>query len=67
MAHLKGKLMNVRDASTKQVVANKEIQAITKILGLKHGKQYDSVKDLRYGHLMIMADQVPHLPAHYLL
>ena len=57
---LRGKLLNVRDASTKQVTGNEEISAITKILGLKYGKEYDeeSVKELRYGHLMIMADQV---------
>ena len=27
------------------------------ILGLQFGKEYTSVKGLRYGHLMIMADQ----------
>merc|ERR1712100_463114 len=57
---LKGKLLNVRDASTKQIMDNEEISAITKILGLQHGKVYDrnSVKkELRYGKLMIMADQ----------
>jgi DNA gyrase/topoisomerase IV subunit B len=25
---------------------------------LQHGKQYESAKGLRYGHLMIMTDQV---------
>ena len=35
-----------------------EIQNIKKILGLQHGKIYENVKELRYGHLMIMADQV---------
>ncbi|CAL5410574.1 unnamed protein product [Camellia sinensis] len=33
-------------------------QSIKQILGLQHGKQYDSVKTLRYGHLMIMTDQI---------
>ena len=36
---------------------NQEISHIKKILGLQHGKEYDSAKSLRYGHLMIMADQ----------
>ena len=36
---------------------NQEISHIKKILGLQHGKEYDSTKSLRYGHLMIMADQ----------
>ncbi|MCD9645177.1 DNA topoisomerase 2 [Datura stramonium] len=54
---LRGKLLNVREASHKQVSENKEIEAIKKILGLQTGKEYESVKSLRYGHLMIMTDQ----------
>ncbi|GAB4817907.1 hypothetical protein N2152v2_004953 [Parachlorella kessleri] len=54
---LRGKLLNVRDASTTQVTGNAEIQNIKQILGLQHGKVYSDVKSLRYGHLMIMTDQ----------
>ncbi|XP_020577441.1 DNA topoisomerase 2 [Phalaenopsis equestris] len=54
---LRGKLLNVREASHKQIMENAEIQNIKQILGLQQGKQYDSVKGLRYGHLMIMTDQ----------
>ncbi|XP_059649125.1 DNA topoisomerase 2 [Cornus florida] len=54
---LRGKLLNVREASTKQILENAEIQNIKRILGLQHGKDYDSIKSLRYGHLMIMTDQ----------
>ncbi|OVA09462.1 DNA topoisomerase II [Macleaya cordata] len=54
---LRGKLLNVREASHKQIMENAEIQNIKQILGLQHGKEYDSVKSLRYGHLMIMTDQ----------
>ncbi|XP_052171246.1 DNA topoisomerase 2 [Diospyros lotus] len=54
---LRGKLLNVREASHKQIMENAEIQHIKQILGLQHGKEYDSVKSLRYGHLMIMTDQ----------
>jgi len=32
--------------------------AIKKILGLQQGKEYTDTKTLRYGHLMIMTDQV---------
>ena len=53
---LRGKLMNVRTASNAQVAKNKELVDLTKILGLKYGKTYTSVKDLRYGHLLIMTD-----------
>ena len=54
---LRGKLLNVRDASAAAVAGNAEIQNIKQILGLQHGKVYDSAKALRYGHLMIMTDQ----------
>ena len=55
---LKGKLLNVMEASHKKIMENVEIQHIKKILGLQHGKECDSVKSLRYGHLMIMTDHV---------
>ncbi|XP_061348809.1 DNA topoisomerase 2-like [Gastrolobium bilobum] len=54
---LRGKLLNVREASSKQIMENEEIQNIKKILGLQQNKEYTGVKSLRYGHLMIMADQ----------
>ncbi|CAO2827778.1 unnamed protein product [Amaranthus hypochondriacus] len=57
---LRGKLLNVREASAKQISENAEINNLKKILGLKQGEKYDkdsSLKLLRYGHLMIMADQ----------
>ncbi|KAI8538692.1 hypothetical protein RHMOL_Rhmol09G0124700 [Rhododendron molle] len=54
---LRGKLFNVWEASHKQIMENAEIQNIKQILGLQHRKEYDSVKSLRYGHLMIMTDQ----------
>jgi DNA topoisomerase II len=54
---LKGKLLNVREANTKMLTENQEIQNIIKILGLNFGKKYDNTRNLRYGRLMIMADQ----------
>ncbi|KAK5660493.1 hypothetical protein OQA88_13041 [Cercophora sp. LCS_1] len=54
---LRGKMLNVRDASTEQIMKNKEIENIKKFLGLKHKQVYTDTKGLRYGHLMIMADQ----------
>lgn len=55
---LRGKLLNVREASTTQINGNQEITDIKKILGLKSGTTYnqDSIKELRYGSLMIMTD-----------
>lgn len=57
---LRGKLLNVREASHKQILENLEINNLIKILGLQYKKKYDSVDDiktLRYGKLMIMTDQ----------
>lgn len=55
-----GKLLNVREASHKQILENAEINNIIKILGLQYKKQYETdadMKTLRYGKLMIMTDQ----------
>lgn len=54
---LKGKLLNVREASHKQLMANEEIQNIMKIVGLIPKKEYTDLSELRYGSVMIMADQ----------
>ncbi|CAD25222.1 DNA TOPOISOMERASE II [Encephalitozoon cuniculi GB-M1] len=54
---LRGKLLNVREASHKQIMENAEISSIKKILGLQHNKVYEDVSSLRYGHVMIMTDQ----------
>ena len=54
---LRGKLLNVRDASVDQISKNAEIQNIKNILGLKHKTNYTDCKSLRYGHIMIMTDQ----------
>jgi DNA topoisomerase-2 len=55
---LRGKLLNVREATIKQLKENKEIGYIKQILGLQQNKEYMNVESLRYGHLMIMTDQV---------
>ncbi|RIA94249.1 DNA topoisomerase [Glomus cerebriforme] len=43
------KLLNVREGSHAQIMNNTEIQHT--------GKEYESTRELHYGHLMIMADQ----------
>jgi len=53
---LKGKLLNVRDASLAQRSKNAEIVNLGKILGVT-GVQPQDVSKLRYGSVMIMADQ----------
>ena len=54
---LKGKMLNVKDISQIKFNQNEELTAIKKILGLEQGKKYQTVKDLRYGRVMVMADQ----------
>ena len=54
---LRGKLLNVKDITIQKFNANEELTAIKRILGLEHGKTYKSVGELRYGRVMIMADQ----------
>mmetsp|Transcript_25018 Transcript_25018/g.40199 ORF Transcript_25018/g.40199 Transcript_25018/m.40199 type:complete len:1246 (+) Transcript_25018:79-3816(+) len=54
---LRGKPLNVRDVTQAQVQDNKEIMNIVKILGLSFGKAKGYEKDMRYGSVMIMADQ----------
>ena len=54
---LRGKLLNVRDITIQKFNANEELTAIKKILGLEQGKQYKDISELRYGRVMIMADQ----------
>ena len=53
---LRGKPRNVRDASVKQVTENEEFSNLKKILGLQHGRVYNSLRELRYGRIMIMTD-----------
>ncbi|KAJ3044271.1 DNA topoisomerase 2 [Rhizophlyctis rosea] len=54
---LRGKLLNVRDASKQAVISNAEINNIKQIMGLKSGQEYNTTDSLRYGHIMIMTDQ----------
>ena len=54
---LRGKLLNVRDVSADKFAKNEELTAIKKILGLEQGKVYKDLKTLRYGRVMVMADQ----------
>lgn len=53
---LKGKCLNVRDATVSQLLENEELNNIKQILGLKQGKVYHDVSSLRYGKVMILTD-----------
>jgi DNA topoisomerase-2 len=53
---LRGKFLNVKQASVKQLSDNEELSNLKKILGLKQGEEYKDVSDLRYGSIMIITD-----------
>ena len=54
---LRGKLLNVKDITTQKFNANEELTSLKRIIGLEHGRIYTSIDQLRYGRIMIMADQ----------
>ena len=59
---LRGKVLNVRDASSRTLAANAEVKALCNIIGLDFSKKYDNeeeIETLRYGKVMLMTDQDP--------
>ncbi|VDK40085.1 unnamed protein product [Gongylonema pulchrum] len=52
---MRGKMLNVREGSHKQIMENAEINALIKIIGLQYRLKYDKdedLKSLRYGKIM---------------
>ena len=54
---LRGKLLNVREATKKKLLENAEINSIKQIIGLQQNKKYNDVHSLRYGKILILTDQ----------
>lgn len=57
---LKGKLLNVREASAKVLSGNDEINHLKQIIGLKQNTDYsleENFNQLRYGRVIILTDQ----------
>lgn len=57
---LKGKLLNVREASIKKIMENDEISNLKKIIGLRNDYKYkmdEEFNTLRYGKIIILTDQ----------
>ena len=57
---LRGKMLNVREATQKQILKNNEVTSLLKIIGLQFKLKYDTAeerKTLRYGKMLIMTDQ----------
>lgn len=55
---IRGKMLNVRDASIKKIAGNAEITNLKRIIGLKTGVKYDkeTIKTLRYGGILVLTD-----------
>ena len=53
---LRGKVLNVREASDDKVSENAEVKNLKIILGLQQGKVYEDLSELRYGSIMILTD-----------
>jgi DNA topoisomerase-2 len=55
---LRGKLLNVRNATNKQIEKNEEIKNLKKILGLQQNKKSinDLQRSMRYGRVCILTD-----------
>jgi len=56
---IRGKLLNVMNASAQQIAENEELTEIKKMLGLKEGMNYtspDAFATLRYGYVVILTD-----------
>lgn len=54
---LRGKVLNVREKGAAAVAANREFQNIKTALGLRQGQVYHDTAQLRYGSVLLMADQ----------
>lgn len=53
---IKGRPLNVRDATVSKITSNEEIANIFKIVGLVPGKKYTSLDELRYGKIIFFTD-----------
>lgn len=53
---LRGKMLNVRDASPSCVSNNEEISNLKKIIGLQSGAHYENTSKLRYGGIILLTD-----------
>lgn len=54
---IKGKFLNVKQASVNQLLKNEEYNNLKRIIGLKEGEKYKDTSKLRYGSIMFLTDQ----------
>lgn len=53
---LKGKMLNVREATPDKINKNAEITNLKTILGLKNNYTYEDLSELRYGGIIVLTD-----------
>jgi DNA topoisomerase-2 len=56
---IRGKFVNVRNASVSTIIKNKEVKALIQAIGLQHGADYtkeENKKKLRYGKFVAIGD-----------
>lgn len=53
---VRGKPLNVRDATPKQLQENNELAMIKAVLGLQNGKVYNDASELRYSSVTVISD-----------
>jgi DNA topoisomerase-2 len=53
---LKGKVLNIRDATIQQLINNEELNNLKQIIGLQQNKEYRDTSSLRYGRVMCLTD-----------
>jgi DNA topoisomerase-2 len=54
---LRGKPLNIHEASIADILANRELAAILTITGLQIGEKVRTITDLRFGKFVLMTDQ----------
>lgn len=54
---LRGKFLNVREATVDQLLKNQEFINLKQILGLRQGRKYNDTSKLRYGGIILLTDQ----------
>lgn len=54
---LRGKPLNIHEATVADILANKELAAILAITGLQIGEKVRTIADLRFGKFVLMTDQ----------
>jgi len=59
IAGIRGKVLNPRKSAERTYIENVILYNLSTLIGLKIGKKYDTVQELKYGKVMVAADADP--------